>query len=93
MVCMCNADGGDEHMLCYLLDAAHSMAVLTLVEIKTNGSTTQSIIHNLKSLSTFLRLIASLCARPLMVRSILTSQFLPAGLVKSVMSVVAALSR
>jgi len=82
-------DGGDP--MCYLLDASHSMAVLTLVELKTKGSQ-RAVIHYLKPLSTFLRLIASLCASPLMVKSILTSDFLPEGLIESVMSVVTALA-
>lgn len=77
--------------MCYLLDASHSMAVLTLVELKTKGSQ-RAVIHYLKPLSTLLRLIASLCASPSMVKSILTSNFLPEGLIESVMSVVAALA-
>jgi len=83
-------DGGEP--ICYLLDASHSMAVLTLIDMKTKTQGSQSAIHYLKPLSTFLRLISSLCASPSMVRSILTSDFLPEGIVESVMSVIAALA-
>jgi len=82
-------DGGEP--MCYLLDASHSMAVLTLVELKTKGSQ-QSVVHCLKPLSSFLRLIASLCASPSMVKSILTSEFFPAGFLESVVLAVAALA-
>ncbi|KAL3822464.1 hypothetical protein ACHAXA_006892, partial [Cyclostephanos tholiformis] len=82
-------DGGEP--ICYLLDASHSMAVMTLVELKTKGPQ-QAVIHYLKPLSTFLCLIASLCAVPSTVKSILTSEFLPEGLLESVMSVLVALA-
>lgn len=77
--------------MCYLLDASHSLATSTLAELKTGGSQ-QAVIHYLKPLSTFLHLIASLCASPSMVRSILTSEFLPKELLRSSMSVVSALA-
>lgn len=85
-----SGDGGEP--ICYLLDASHSMAVLTLIDMKTKTQGSQSAIHYLKPLSTFLRLISALCASPSMVRSILTSDFLPEGIVESVMSVIAALA-
>lgn len=77
--------------MCYLLDASHSLATSTLAILKTGGSQ-QAIIHCLRPLSTFLHLIASLCASPSMVRSILTSEFLPEELLRSSMSVVSALA-
>jgi len=82
--------------LCYLLDAAHTLAVSTLSELKSQQGQQQqqqqAAIHYLKPLSTFLNLIVSLCATPSMVRSILTSDFLPDGLIGSALSVVAALA-
>ena len=84
--------------LCYLLDAAHTLAVSTLGELKSQQGQQQqqqqqqAVIHYLKPLSTFLNLIISLCATPSMVRSILTSDFLPDGLIGSALSVVAALA-
>jgi len=82
--------------LCYLLDAAHTLAVSTLSELKSQQGQQQqqqqAVIHYLNSLATFLNLIVSLCATPSMVRSILTSDFLPDGLIGSALSVVAALA-
>lgn len=80
----------DESM-CYLLDAAHSLAVSTLVELN-NGGSKQTIIKYLRPLSSFLRLIASLCANSTTVESILTSDFLPEGLIPKAMLVCATLA-
>jgi len=91
---MSNDDGEEgekDEPLCYLLDASHSLAASTLNELHKQQQQ-KPIIHYLKPLSTFLHLIASLCATSSMVSSVLTSEFLPDGLIGSAMSVVAALS-
>jgi len=84
------SNNGEEAM-CYLLDASHTLAVSSLGELK-HGTEPQAIIHYLKPLSTFLRLISSLCASSSMVQSIITSEFLPEGLLAQAMSVVGALA-
>jgi len=87
---MADADSSDDPM-CYLLDASHSLAVSTLVELN-NGGSEKSIIHFLKPLSSFLHLIASMCANTATVHSILDSEFLPEGLIANSMSVCVALA-
>ena len=87
---MADADSSDDPM-CYLLDASHSLAVSTLVELN-NGGSEKSIIHFLKPLSSFLHLIASMCANSSTVHSILDSEFLPEGVIANSMSVCAALA-
>ena len=81
----------DAEPMCYLLDASHSLAMSTLAELKAGGSP-QAAIDYLKPFSSFLHLIASLCANPSIVRSILSSEFLPEGLFSSTMSVITALT-
>lgn len=86
----CNGDGmadadANDDPICSLLDASHSLAVSTLLELNNGG-------HFLKPLSSFLRLITSLCANSSMIHSILDSDFLPEGLVAKSMSVCAALA-
>ncbi|KAL9184106.1 hypothetical protein ACHAXT_002192 [Thalassiosira profunda] len=82
----------DEPM-CYLLDASHTLAASILAELQENaGSSPQAIIHYIKPLSNFLHLIASLCASSPMVQSVVTSDFLPKGLLARTVSVVAALA-
>lgn len=94
----CNGDGmadadadANDDPICSLLDASHSLAVSTLLELN-NGGPDKAIIHFLKPLSSFLRLITSLCANSSMVHSILDSDFLPEGLVAKSMSVCAVLA-
>ena len=103
----CQSDGNMEHEngedgeteetksdepVCYLLDASHTLAVSALAELKVGQAQPQSILHYLNPLSTFIHLIVSLCASPVRVSAVLTSKFLPEGLLDSALSVVSALA-
>ena len=84
--------GDDDEPMCYLLDASHSLAVVALGELNSGHFSPQAIIHYLRPLSSFLCLISSLVANSDMAESVLTSQFLPDGLITSSMHVVAELA-
>ena len=84
--------GNDDEPMCYLLDASHNLAVVALGELNSGQFSPQAIIHYLRPLSSFLCLMSSLVATSGMVESVLTSQFLPDGLITSSMHVVAELA-
>ena len=88
---MADGDSSDDPM-CYLLDASHTLAVSTLIEMNRGAGTENSIIHFLKPLASFLRFIASMCANTATVYSIMDSDFLPEGLIATSISVCAALA-
>eukprot|EP00804_Cyclotella_cryptica_P013309 CCRYP_019813-RB/>CCRYP_019813-RB protein AED:0.01 eAED:0.01 QI:366/1/1/1/1/1/3/407/2502 len=80
----------DESM-CFLLDTAHSLASLTLVEL-SNGGRQEAVIKYMRPLSSFLRFIASLCSSSLVVQSVLTSGFLQDDLISKTLSVCSSLA-
>lgn len=84
--------GNDDEPMCYLLDASHSLAVVALGELNSGQFSPQAIIHYLRPLSSFLCLMSSLVATSDMAESVLTSQFLPDGLITSSMHIVSELA-
>ncbi|KAL7468395.1 hypothetical protein ACHAXS_008626 [Conticribra weissflogii] len=84
-------DEQSDYSMCYLLDASHSLAASTCVELD-NGTSRQPILTYLRPLSSFLNMIASLCSNASTVQNILSSDFLPRGLITKTMLLCAELS-
>lgn len=84
-------DEQPDYSICYLLDASHSLAASTCVELD-NGTSRQPILTYLRPLSSFLNMIASLCSNASTVQSILSSDFLPEGLITKAMLLCAELA-
>ena len=80
----------DESM-CFLLETAHNLATSTLAEM-ANGGRQEAIVKYLRPMSSFLRLISSLCPNSAVVQNVLDSGFLPDGLVSKTVSLCYALA-
>lgn len=80
----------DESM-CFLLETAHNLAQSTINEL-ANGGRREAIIKYLRPMSSFLRLIASLCPSSPVVHNVLDSGFLPDGLLSQTLSICYALA-